>query len=108
MSKRVWKEKSIPEFNVFQEKFPEISAEFIELVHKTLSESKLERKIQELVIIALLANKFENGFKFHLREAMRHGAAKEEILGAILLLLPYCDIGTFLTALTWAKEEGIL
>ncbi len=105
MSESIWKEDPIDEFKKFQEMYPELSKEFIDLVHRTLYESKLERKIQELIIIVLLI-KFESGFKFHLREAMRYGATKEEVLGVILLTLPYCDIGTFLTALTWGKDEG--
>ncbi|MHC1563802.1 MAG: carboxymuconolactone decarboxylase family protein [Candidatus Hecatellaceae archaeon] len=108
MAERVWKGEPIPEFKLFQEKFPRLSEEFTELVRETLEESKLERKIQELVIIALLAGKFEGGFKFHLKEAIRHGATREEVAGTILLTLPYCDVATFLKSLAWAKEEGIL
>jgi alkylhydroperoxidase/carboxymuconolactone decarboxylase family protein YurZ len=108
VSERVWKEEPIPEFKVFQERFPELSEEFVELVRKTLGESKLERKIQELVIIGLLAGKFEGGYKFHLREAIKHGATREEVVGVILLTLLYCDIGIFLKSLAWAREEEIL
>ena len=108
MADRVWKGKPIKKFDFFKERFGELSDNYITLIEKTLKESKLDRKTQELVIIALLAHDFEDGFKFHLKEALRHGATRDEVVGVILLLLPYCSIGTFLTALNWAKEEGIL
>ena len=108
MSEGVFKETPIPEFRLFQEKFPDLSESLIELIRQVFDESNLERKIQELVLIGLLAsNRFENGCKFHIREALKQGATRKEILGVLLLLLPYCDISSFLKSLTWAKEEGI-
>ena len=109
MSESVFKETPIPKFRLLQERFPELSETLIKLIRQAFDHSKLERKIQELVLIAILAqNRFEDGFKFHVREAFNQGAEKEEIIGVILLLLPYCDIGSFLKALTWLKDEGIL
>lgn len=105
MHKSVWKQEPIEEYKLFQKKFPQLSNEFTKLVGKTFEESKLGRKTQELIIMTLLADKFEDGFKFHLKEAMKCGATKEEVTGAILMLLNYGSITTFLKALTWAEEE---
>jgi alkylhydroperoxidase/carboxymuconolactone decarboxylase family protein YurZ len=108
MSEKVWKGDPIKQFKLFKERFPKLSNIFTELVDNTLDESKLDRKIQELVIIGLLAGKFKDGYKFHLKEAMKHGATREEVLGTILLTLPYCSIDIFLNSINWAKEEGII
>lgn len=107
MNQRVWKEEPIPEYKSFRKNFPNLSEKFEELVDQSLKKSELSRKTQELIIIALLAGKFENGFKFHVNEAIKHGATKDEVTGTLMLLLPYCDISTFLKALSWAEEEEI-
>jgi hypothetical protein len=36
VSERVWKEEPIPEFKIFQERFPELSEEFVELMRFVL------------------------------------------------------------------------
>ncbi len=107
MSSEVWDEEPIPEFKEFQNNFSSLSEKFVDLVDGSLEEKEMDRKTQELILIALLAGKFENGFKFHINEAKKHGATKDEVAGTILLTLPYCGISTFLKALSWANEEKV-
>ena len=105
----VFKQKPIPEFTLVQEKSPQYGEKLLKFLGDTIGESKLEPKTRELIIVALLAaENFESGLKFHVKEALNCGAKKEEILGAILLTMPYSGITTFLRSYSWAKDEGII
>jgi len=105
----IWEQEPIPEYKQFIEKFPELSEKFGAVIQEILERPKLDKKTKELVIVSLLATqKFESGFKFHVKEAMNKGATKEEIVEALLLLLVYCDVSSFLKALWWAKDLGVI
>jgi len=105
----VFKQKPIKEFTFVQERSPQYGDKVLKFLGDTIGESNLDPKTRELIIIGLLAaEKFESGFKFHVKEALNCGVNKEEILGAILLTMPYCGIATFLKSYSWAKDEGII
>lgn len=105
----VFKQEPIKELRCVQERSPEYGQKLLTFVEDTIGSSRLDPKIRELIIIGLLAaENFESGFKFHVKEALNCGATEEEILGAILLTMPYCGIAVFLRSYSWAKDEGIL
>lgn len=105
----IWKQEPIAEYKEFIKNFPEISEKFGELIHATMEQPKLDKKLKELIITALLAvQQFESGFKFHVKEAQNRGASREEILETILLLLPYGNVSSFLKSVWWIKDLGIL
>ncbi|MEE9252823.1 MAG: carboxymuconolactone decarboxylase family protein [Thermodesulfobacteriota bacterium] len=104
----IWEQEPIPEYKQFMEKFPKLSEKFGGLIGEIMEGPNLDKKTKELIIVCLLgAQKFEGGFKFHLKEAMNKGATKEEITEALLLLLVYSDVSSFLKALWWAKDAGV-
>jgi alkylhydroperoxidase/carboxymuconolactone decarboxylase family protein YurZ len=103
----IWKQEPIAEYQEFMKNFPEISEKFGELIRAIMEQPKLEKKSKELIITALLATQqFEDGFKFHVKEAQKRGASREEILETILLFLPYGNVSSFLKSLWWIKELG--
>jgi alkylhydroperoxidase/carboxymuconolactone decarboxylase family protein YurZ len=105
----IWKQEPIDEYKEFTKNFPELSEKFGELIRAIMEQTKLDKKSKELIITALLAaQQFENGFKFHVKEAQNRGASREEILETILLLLPYGNVSSFLKSLWWIKDLGIL
>ncbi|MDA2920257.1 carboxymuconolactone decarboxylase family protein [Desulfobacterota bacterium AH_259_B03_O07] len=105
----IWEQEPIPEYRQFMEKFPELSDKFGAVISDIMERPRLDKKTKELVIISLLgAQKFESGFKFHVKEAMNKGATKEEIIEVLLLLLIYCEVSSFLNALWWARDLGIV
>src|SRR6266852_5304895 len=101
----IWKQEPIAEYKEFIKNFPEISEKFGELIRAIMEQPKLDKRLKELIITALLAaQQFESRFKFHVKEAENRGASKEEILETILLLLPYCNVSSFLKSLWWIKD----
>jgi alkylhydroperoxidase/carboxymuconolactone decarboxylase family protein YurZ len=105
----IWKQEPIAEYNEFIKTFPELSEKFGDLIRTIMEQPKLDKKLKELIITALLAaQQFESGFKFHVKEAQNRGASREEILETVLLLLPYGNVSSFLKSLWWSKDLGIL
>ena len=105
----IFKQKPIQEFINVQDSLPQYSEKLLRFTGDTIGESTLDPKTRELIIIGLLAaENFESGLKFHVKEALNCGAKKEEILGAILLTMPYCGVATFLKSYSWAKDEEII
>ncbi len=105
----VFKQEPIKEFKSVQEKLPDYGQKLLTFLENTIGESSLDPKTRELLLVGLLAaENFESGFKFHVKEALNCGATKKEILGAILLTMPYCGVATFLRSYSWANDVGIL
>ncbi len=105
----IWEQEPIPEYKQFIENFPELSEKFGAVIRDIMERPMLDKKTKELVIVSLLgAQKFESGFKFHVKEAMNKGATREERIEVLLLLLVYCEVSSFLKALWWAKDLGVV
>jgi alkylhydroperoxidase/carboxymuconolactone decarboxylase family protein YurZ len=61
----------------------------MEGVQKIAWASKLDQKTSELAYIAVLAAvRLEGGVSFHVKQAKELGAARDEIISAILVGLP--------------------
>jgi len=84
-------------FELFAKEAPEVNATWMEAVQKLDTASKLDKKTEELAYIAVLAAaRLESGLPFHVKTAKKLGAARDEIISAILVGLP--AVGNIVTA----------
>lgn len=76
-------------FLTFMKEAPEQSKAWMKTVQKLDSSSALDSKTGELAYIAVMAaNRLETGLPFHVKHAKELGAAREEIISAVLIGLP--------------------
>ncbi len=76
-------------FQVFLNEAPEYSKAWMEAVQKLDAASSLDKKTEEIAYIAVMAAVgLESGLHFHVKNAKKLGARRDEIKSAILLGLP--------------------
>jgi AhpD family alkylhydroperoxidase len=74
---------------VFRMEAPLYADAWMNAVRELEQASKLDKKIEELAYIAVLAaTRLTSGIPFHVESARKHGATREEIIGAVLVGLP--------------------
>ncbi|MGO8919533.1 MAG: carboxymuconolactone decarboxylase family protein [Stellaceae bacterium] len=76
-------------FQVFLSEAPAHAEAWMNAVRGLDQASALDKKTEELAYIAVLAaSRLTSGIPFHVEAAKKHGASREEIIGAVLLGLP--------------------
>lgn len=76
-------------FKTFGEEASGHAQVWMEAVQKLGATSKLDKKTEALSYIAVLAaSRLESGIPFHVKEAKKYLASREEIISAILIGLP--------------------
>ena len=76
-------------FEVFMTEAPRHAQAWMEAVEGVESASALDKKTNELAYLAVLAAlRLEGGIRFHVLEAKRARASREEVISAILVGLP--------------------
>ncbi len=80
-------------FEMLMKETGTIGPHFMESVMNLSKESALEKKVHELAYISVLvATKMYGGLPFHITQAKKLGATKEEIKSAMLVPLPIMGI----------------
>ncbi len=96
-------------FKVFMESAPEYQSAQMEFIKKINSACKLDRKTETLAYLSVLASsRLESGIPFHVKEAKKAGATRDEIISSILIGLPAvgnCVINSLPIALSAFDEE---
>lgn len=96
-------------FKTFMENAPEYQKAQMEFVSSLSNHCKLDRKTETLAYLSVLAaTRLESGIPFHVKEAKKEGATREEIISCILVGLPAvgnCVIQSLPTALAAFDEE---
>jgi len=76
-------------FQTFLKEAPEHQKAWLGAVQGLGAASKLDAKTEALVYIGILsATRLESGLPFHVIEAKKHGASRDEIISAVLAGLP--------------------
>ena len=81
-------------FHAFTTETPEHSRAWATMVGGLAESSALDPKTSALAYLAVLAaQRLEGGVAFHVQEAKRAGASREEVISAILIGLPAAGLG---------------
>lgn len=81
-------------FRVFLEQAPEHAAGWGQAINSLAQASALDEKTSALAYLAVLAALgMHTGIPFHVQEARKVGASREEIISAVLLGLPAAGNG---------------
>ena len=76
-------------FSLFLEESKEIGVAYMNFINELSSKSSLDELTNDLVYIsALVASKSFGGIEFHVNEAKKHGATRDQIKSTILLSMP--------------------
>lgn len=76
-------------FATFTKEAPGHQKAWLEAVQKLGEASKLDAKTEALIYIGILAaTRLESGLPFHVAEAMKLGASRDEVISAVLVGLP--------------------
>lgn len=92
-------------FTWFQERFPAVAAGYEALGDAAHAAGPLDEKTRALIKVAISgAARLEGGLHAHVRKALKAGARQEEILHALLLLMPTVGFPGAMAALAWARD----
>lgn len=84
---------------------PEVAKAFFLLTEEITKYSNIDLKVKELVLIGIFtASGGIRGVGTHIERAIKNGATKEEVYGAILLALPVVGISNVNIAVEKAEE----
>lgn len=76
-------------FLTFMQETPAYSEAWMEMVRKTDEANALDEKTKALSYLAVLAAVgLTTGMPFHVKEARKLGASRDEVIGAVLIGLP--------------------
>ncbi|MBU3098540.1 MULTISPECIES: carboxymuconolactone decarboxylase family protein [Clostridium] len=76
-------------FMAFSKEAPEQQKAWGEFIEKLDTSCKLDKKTEALAYLAVLAAaRLEGGIPFHVKQAKKLGASREEIISSILVGLP--------------------
>ncbi len=98
-------------YEIFQKECPEVAARFNDLIEAQKSLQGLDAKTKQLINIAIqTANRNVKGVQMHAMMAKNEGAAREEVVGAVVLNLHHSGFASVLKCLPAAIEgfEGKL
>jgi AhpD family alkylhydroperoxidase len=97
---RVQTETTMDPFQLFHQEFPALAERFDALVDAQIEVEGLDRKTKQLINIAIqTANGSVHGLSWHAAMAVRQGASRAEVLGAVVLNLHQSGLGPVLEAL---------
>lgn len=87
------------------EEAPEVAKSFFSLTESVTDYGEFDKKIKELIILGIFTGTGAmRGLGTHVERAIKAGATKKEIIGAILLALPICGISNVNMAVEKALE----
>ncbi|MHC1757543.1 MAG: carboxymuconolactone decarboxylase family protein [Methanosarcina sp.] len=85
---------------MFQNECPEVAARFNDLIEAQKGLKGLDPKSKQLINIAIqTANRNPRGVQMHAMMAKTEGAAREEVIGAVVLNLHHSGFATVLDCL---------
>jgi AhpD family alkylhydroperoxidase len=94
-------------YEIFQTECPDLAARFGDLIEAQKALKGLGAKTKQLITIAIqTANRNPKGVRIHAMMAIKEGATREEIVGAVVLNLHHSGLATVLDCLP-AAIEGI-
>jgi AhpD family alkylhydroperoxidase len=97
---RMQTETAVDAFELFHREFPALAERFDALVDAQIEVEGLDRKTKQLINIAIqTANRTVPGLSWHAAMAVRQGATRAEVLGAVVLNLHHSGLGPVLEAL---------
>jgi AhpD family alkylhydroperoxidase len=87
-------------YEIFQNECPEVAARFNDLIEAQKGLKGLDPKSKQLINIAIqTANRNPRGVQMHAMMAKTEGAAREEVIGAVVLNLHHSGFATVLDCL---------
>jgi AhpD family alkylhydroperoxidase len=93
-------ETTMDAFELFHREFPALAERFDALVDAQIEVDGLDRKTKQLITIAIqTANGTVHGLSWHAAMAVRQGATRAEVLGAVVMNLHQSGLGPVLEAL---------
>jgi AhpD family alkylhydroperoxidase len=93
-------ETTMDPFQLFHQEFPALAERFDALVDAQIEVEGLDRKTKQLINIAIqTANRSVHGLSWHAAMAVKQGATRDEVLGAVVLNLHQSGLGPVLEAL---------
>lgn len=76
-------------FQTFMTEAPAHQKAWLDAVQDLGEASKLDGKTEALIYIGILAaTRLDSGLPFHVAEAKKHGASRDEVISAVLVGLP--------------------
>lgn len=92
-------------YDIFQKECPEVAARFNDLIEAQKALKGLDAKTKQLINIAIqTANRNPRGVQMHARIAKNEGAAREEIIAAVVLNLHHSGFANVLECLPAAID----
>jgi alkylhydroperoxidase/carboxymuconolactone decarboxylase family protein YurZ len=94
-------------FTIFKNEFPELYKKYEKFGHEVhLNGGPLPDKTRSLLKITISgASGHHRALETHLAKAKEIGVSEEEIMHALLLLIPTCGFPTFMEAFTTLKKK---
>jgi alkylhydroperoxidase/carboxymuconolactone decarboxylase family protein YurZ len=96
----------LPEiYDKFREQYADITEKYDQLGKACRAAGPLDQKVQDLVKLGIAVGANSMGaVRSHTRKALASGAAKEEIIHAVLLSLTTTGFPNMIAALGWVRE----
>jgi AhpD family alkylhydroperoxidase len=92
-------------YEIFQKECPEVAARFNDLIEAQKALKGLDAKTKQLITIAIqTANRNPRGVQMHAMMARNEGAAREEIIAAVVLNLHHSGFAKVLECLPAAID----
>jgi len=91
-------------YEIFQKECPEVAACFNDLIEAQKALKGLDAKTKQLINIAQTANRNPRGAQMHAMMARKEGAAREEIIAAVVLNLHHSGFAKVLECLPAAID----
>ncbi len=92
-------------YELFQKECPEVAARFNDLIEAQKSLEGLDAKTKQLINIAIqTAHRNIQGVQMHAMMAKKEGAAREEIIGSVVLNLHHSGLASVLECLPAAID----
>ncbi|MDH3453963.1 MAG: carboxymuconolactone decarboxylase family protein [Desulfuromonadales bacterium] len=95
-------------FVIFKNEFPELYSKYEEFGREVhLNGGPLSEKVRLLLKVAISgASGHHRALETHLVKARKAGATEEELMHALLLLIPTCGFPAFMEAFSTLKGKG--
>ncbi|MFI5185607.1 MAG: carboxymuconolactone decarboxylase family protein [Chitinophagales bacterium] len=91
---------------IFRQEAPGVAKAFDDLIQSLIDSKGLDEKTKQLIYIAMKAAQGdETAVKFHVQMAIKLGAAKREVVDAILMTLTVAGLKGVVTCLPGAVKE---
>ena len=92
-------------YQVFETELPDLAKAFDRVVQAQIARPGLDAKTKQLINIAIqTANQNPRGVMWHAMMARQHGAARDEVVGAVAMNLHLSGLGAVLDCLPSAVQ----